>query len=142
MIRERIACAYPGMATVGLSFWTLDDKTIRDVAVGSASAAAVNGVLERFDPDILVIEGGKRTGAPAGPFRATARTIELAHPGWKSAPLRAPQGRLGYLAHNAWRMGFHHLVRRGPYFIGAMTPVPLTPEWLETHGPPRRARER
>jgi len=141
MIRERIAVAFPGAQKVGLSLWIIDDSQITRVAVGSVGTDVVGAYLERFKADTLVIESHRPIKTPAGPFRATADSIVFAHPSWHDTPMRAPLGQLGMLGQNAWRMGFNHLVRRGPYRLGRLDIALLTPEWLEAFSPPRRTRE-
>jgi len=138
MLRERVACAYPGTASVGLSLWVLEDKILKRVALGSAATSAVNGVLERFRPDILVIEPERQAAIAAGPFKANAYDLTYVHPGWTDHPRRQPVGKIGALAQNAWRMGWHHLIRRGPYFVGDLEKARISPQWLEANAPPRR----
>ena len=142
MLRERIACAYPGTKTVGLSLWVLEDRKVVAVAVGSAEMSAVEGYFERFDPETLVIEAGRQVGVPCAPFRASSRNLNIVHPGWVQGRLRSGvQNRMGVLAHNAWKIGYHHIVRRGRNRIGVFRPEVLTLEWLNAHSPPRRPRE-
>ena len=141
MIRERVAVAFPGTRKVGLSLWVIDDRTIKHVAVGSVGTDVVGDTLARFRADTLVVETHRPIRTPAGPFRATADALVYAHPGWRDVPMRQPLGELGVLGQNAWRMGFHHLIRRGPYRFGHLDIALLTPEWLEVFSPPRRIRE-
>lgn len=141
MRRERVVCAYPGTAKVGVSLWILEDSRIARVALGTAEATTVGPLFERFDPDLLIIEAGRDQGVKCAPFHARSRDLNIVHPGWRDAPLRKPQRGMSYLAHNAWRMGFHQLVRRGRYKIGILSPEPLTHEWLDRHSPSWSKRE-
>ena len=141
MRRERVVCAYPGTATVGLSLWIIEDQKIVRVAMGSAQASTVAALFERFDPDLLIIEGGRERGVACSPFRAHTRKLNIVHPGWQDAPLRRPERGMSVLTHNAWRMGYHQLVRRGNYKIGLLRPEKLDEEWLQKNSPSGRYRE-
>ena len=141
MLRERIACAYPGRRKVGLSLWLVEDQTIVETAVGSVETSAVGGVLERFHPDLLVVEPGRPGDVRPASFRASARDFTFIHPSWRSERRRQPLGPVGHLAQNAWRMGFWHLIRRGKYRIGVLRIRALTREWLTKNDRPRRTRE-
>lgn len=142
MIRERIAAAYPGTRKVGLSLWLIEDRTIKRVAVGSVESSIVGALLERFDPETLIVEAHRPIKIAARPFRAAARDMLYAHPSWSTIPMREIIGDLGILGQNAWRMGFNQLVRRGTYRFADIDIAPITPEWVEAFAPPRSPRER
>lgn len=137
MTRERIAVAYPGRTKVGLALWVIDDRHIVRAAVGSVGMDQVAGYLARFSADALLVPTGTPVWGGASAFRATASDLRFVHPRWANAPLAKPARRVGALAQNAWRMGYQHIVRDGPYRIGTMIPEILDADWLERHGPRR-----
>jgi hypothetical protein len=132
MVRERVACVVPGASKAGLSLWVVEDKFLVKVAVGSVEVSTLEATLDRFDVDLLVVPEIRYA-----PFRATTRALQFAHPDWRAEPLTLHLGRMGPLAHNAWRLGFHHLVRRGPYHFRRLVPERLTRDWVEENGPRR-----
>lgn len=137
MTRERIAVAYPGRTRVGLSLWVIDDRRIVRCAVGSVGLDQVGGYLARFAADCLLIPTGTSVREGASPFRAVAADLRFVNPRWAATPLAKPTKHVGFLAQNAWRMGYQHIVREGPYRIGSMIPEILDHDWLERHGPRR-----
>ena len=137
MVRERIAVAYPGRTKVGVSLWVIEDRRIVRCAVGSLGLDRVGGVLGRFGADLLLLPTGTPVWDDPAPFRAAAGDLRFVHPRWAATPLAAPTCRVGALAQNAWRMGYQHIVRDGPYRIGTMIPEIFDDDWLARHGPRR-----
>lgn len=139
MLRERVAVVYPGTRKVGVSLWVIENRRVARVAVGAPEASAVTGILQQFGPDTLVVDPYRVDAPDITKFRAEAQDLEVPHPDWYRKPLMSRVGPVGRLAHNAYRMGYHHLIRRGPYRVGGPIGFArLTPEWLTENSPSRR----
>lgn len=140
--RERLAAIYPGTRTLGLCLWVVTDGLVEAIGVGTAPKDVGSAWLERFSPDVILVESHRQSSRKPSPVRIPANTsLRFVRSGWEGRKLRIPAGVTDRspLAANAWRMGVQEVIDRGPYKASSLNVSDLTQEWIDAHSPPRIA---
>lgn len=125
-----------------MCLWVVTNGTVEAVAVGVAPKDVGSAWLERFSPDVILVESHRQSSRKPSSVRIpTNASLRFVRSGWEGRRLRIPAGVTDRspLAANAWRMGVQEIIDRGPYKVGRLDISDLNQAWIDAHSPPRMA---
>lgn len=139
---ERHASIYPSVNLCGICLWVFHDGTLAALSFASMPMSVVSSVLERFEPDSLVVEPYRaKEGHPVRPIQVAGITnLKFVSPKWRTVYTRIPNslyvGRLSPFVHRAFSIGFRGLIQEGPYRMSGRLPLEeYSSEWMDRYGP-------
>lgn len=144
---ERHASIYPSVSLCGVILWVFEDGTLASLAFTTMPMSAVSSLLERFEPDSLVVEPYRDpAGHPVRPVEiAGVSRLRFVSPKWRTVYTKIPKslyvGRLSPFVHRAFSIGFRGLIQDGEYRMNSVLPLEeYSSAWMDKHGPWRPKR--
>lgn len=135
MLLSKFISIYPGPVNVGVACWVFVNGRLYEAAVGSVEARMLPVVVERFNPQEVLME----------PYRVTKRTpkpvklpdgvsVTRVFPAWvdETRGMNYPWvvRRLPVEARKAFALGYYELFQRRNHATGSWRFIEFTYSWL------------